>query len=213
MNTKYFVCSFFTFTRSLGNGERIDMVDLLGQRKGKIVRSKRKDTRRKMMDIAMLIIDLQKGILASEESKETVRDAVEYINEVSGYFRKAGKPVIVIQDREVGEGPGSEGYELIDELEVEETDIQVSKVHSNSFYETQLETILHELGVEFLVISGFAAEYCVLFTYNGARERGFGASLLQHGIVGMTKKGVRDTQIVRPVISYEALKFFLKGSE
>lgn len=162
------------------------------------------------MNIAMLIIDLQKGVLESEESKETVKDAVEYINEVSGYFRKAGKPVIVIQDVGVDGGPGSEGYELIDGLEVEETDIQLEKVHANSFYETQLEKILHDLDVEFLVISGFAAEYCVLFTYNGARERGFGTSLLQHGIAGMTKKGVRDIQILRPVISYEALRFLFK---
>jgi nicotinamidase-related amidase len=162
------------------------------------------------MNIAMLIIDLQKGVLESEESKETVKDAVEYINEVSGYFRKAGKPVIVIQDVGVDGGPGSEGYELIDELIVEETDIQLAKVHANSFYETQLEKILHDLDVEFLVISGFAAEYCVLFTYNGARERGFGTSLLQHGIAGMTKKGVRDIQILRPVISYEALRFLFK---
>ncbi len=162
------------------------------------------------MNIAMLIIDMQKGCSVTEENKETMGAAVEYINEVSGYFRKAGKPVVVVQDREVGEGPGSKGYELIDELVVADTDILVSKVHANSFYETQLESILHDLDVEFVVVSGFAAEYCVLFTYNGARERGFGVSILQHGIGGMTKQGVRDAENLRPVISYEALKFFLK---
>lgn len=162
------------------------------------------------MNIAMLIIDMQKGCIVNEESRETMAAAVETINEVSGYFRKAGKPVVVIQDREVDDGPGNEGYEVIDELEVADTDILVSKVHANSFYETQLETILHDLGIEFLVISGFAAEYCVLFTYNGARERGFDTSLLQHGVAGLSKARVQDTLLLRPTISYEALQFFLK---
>ena len=162
------------------------------------------------MNIAMLIIDMQKGCMEMGDSRETMLLATEYINEVSSYFRKAGKPVIVIQDREVDGGPGNEGYEVIDQVVVEETDIMLSKIHSNSFHETQLESILHDLGVEFLVITGYAAEYCVLFTYNGARERGFGASLLQHGLAGLSKARVEDTQLIRSVISYEALEFFLK---
>jgi len=162
------------------------------------------------MNIAMLIIDMQKGCMEMDDSRETMLLATEYINEVSGYFRKAGKPVIVIQDRSVDEGPGSKGYEVIDELVIDETDILIAKTHNNSFHETQLESILHDLGVEFLVISGYAAEYCVLFTYNGARERGFGASLLQHGLAGLSKVRVEDTQLIRSVISYEALEFFMK---
>ena len=164
------------------------------------------------MNIAMLIIDMQKGCIINEESKETMDAAVEYVNEVSGYFRKAEKPVVVIQDRSVGDGPGSDGYGLIDDLVVADSDILLSKSHSNSFYETQLENILHDLGVEFLVISGFAAEYCVLFTYNGARERGFGAALLQHGIGGLSKERVKDTQLVRSMISYDAVDFLIKAT-
>lgn len=61
------------------------------------------------------------------------------------------------------------------------------------------------------MISGYAAEYCVLFTYGGAKERGFDVSLLQHGIAGLSKARVQDTQLIRPVISYEALKFLMKG--
>lgn len=67
------------------------------------------------------------------------------------------------------------------------------------------------MGVEFLVISGFAAEYCVLFTYNGARERGFGVALLQHGIGGLSKERVKDTQLIRSVISYDAVDFLIKA--
>jgi nicotinamidase-related amidase len=167
--------------------------------------------RRKMMNIAMLIIDMQKGCLEMGQARETMLEAVDYINEVSGYFRKAGKPVVVIQDMTVDQGPGSPGYEVIDDLVVDETDILVAKTHNNSFYETQLENILHDLGVEFLVVSGFAAEYCVLFSLNGAKERGFGAALLQHGIAGVSKDRVLDTLLIRPVVSYETVAYMLKG--
>ena len=162
------------------------------------------------MKLALLIIDMQKGVLRTEESRETVRSAVEYINEVSGYFRQAQLPVIIIQDVEVDEGPGSKGYELIEELVVDEKDLRFTKKHSNGFYQTDLEDKLHELGIEYLIISGFAAEHCVLFTYNGAIERGFGASLLQHGLAGYSKKRIRDTEDLRNVINHDALSFFLK---
>ena len=146
-----------------------------------------------------------------EPCKDMISDALEYINEVGGIFRKAGKPVILIQDEEVGDGPGSEGYELIDDLKVDESDIRLSKIYSNSFWKTDLQKILEDLNVEFVVVSGFAAEHCVLFTYNGALERGFGASILQHGIAGFDKDRVKDTQNLRAVISYESLEYMLRN--
>ncbi len=163
------------------------------------------------MSIALLIIDMQKEFREMEPCKEMVSNALEYINEVSSLFREAGKPVIVIQDEEAGDGPGSEGYELMDDLDVMESDIHLSKIYSNSFWKTDLERTLKDLDVEFVVVSGFAAEHCVLFTYNGAIERGFGASILQHGIAGLDKSRVKDTQDIRAVISYEALKYILKN--
>lgn len=163
------------------------------------------------MNIALLIIDMQKEFSEMEPCKEMISDAIEYINEVGHFFRKAGKPIILIQDEEVSDGPGSEGYELIDNLEVTESDIRLSKKYSNSFWKTDLEKILRDLNVEFVVVSGFAAEHCVLFTYNGALERGFGASILQHGIAGFDKYRVKDTQNLRSVISYESLEFMLRN--
>jgi len=161
------------------------------------------------MSIALLIIDMQKEFIQDEKFKQSVVDSLEYINETADIFRKAGKPVIIIQDEEAGEGPDSIPYEVMDEIVTNEEDYYISKMYSNSFWKTGLEELLKELKVEFLVISGFAAEHCVLFTYNGALERGYGASMLQHGIAGLDPKRVQDTQLVRAVVSIEALYFFL----
>lgn len=164
------------------------------------------------MSIALLIIDMQKEFSKMEPCKDMLFNALEYINEVGHIFRKAGKPIIIIQDEEAGDGPGSEGYELMDDLEIMDSDIHLSKIYSNSFWKTDLEKILKSLDVEFVVVSGFAAEHCVLFTYNGALERGFGASILQHGIAGFDKDRLKDTQDTRAIISYQALEYMLTNN-
>ena len=162
------------------------------------------------MSIAFLVIDMQKEFEKIERCKENISDAIAYINETTNLFRMAGKPVVFVQDEEAGEGPGSEGYELIDALDVQTSDKLVSKIYSNSFWHTKLEEILEENNIEFVVIAGFAAEHCVLFTYNGAVEREFGAALLQHGIAGFNKKEVKNIQHLRSTVSIETIDFMLE---
>jgi nicotinamidase-related amidase len=156
---------------------------------------------------------MQKEFIEWDDSKKSLQKALEYINETSDVFRKAGKPVIVIQDEESGNGIGSEGYELIEELKMADTDIRISKLYSNGFWKTDLESTLKDLNVEFLVLCGFAAENCVQFTLNGAVERGFNASLLQFGIASRDERQVEMIHNKRPVISIEALEYFLKNNE
>lgn len=161
------------------------------------------------MSIAFLVIDMQKEFYELEHCKETMTSTIDYINETAELFRKTGNPVVIIQDEEAGEGPGSKGYEFIDDIKIEPTDIKISKIFSNAFWKTDLEKILKEKGVKFVVISGFAAEYCVLFTLNGAEERGFGASLLQHGVAGLSKAHVDETHLIRATVSLETIFYML----
>lgn len=163
------------------------------------------------MKTALLIIDMQNGCYEATEEKKIFLEAADYINEVSEMYRSKGLPVIVVQDLEVGEGEGSEAFDLHPSVKVEPTDIRVHKMFSNSFWETNLDSILKEHGIDFLVISGFAAEYCITFTYGGAEERGYNSVLLQHGIAGMEKHAIRDTQRIRPIIAHNALGYFLKN--
>lgn len=160
------------------------------------------------MNIALLIIDMQQDFYNQKPLRDSLTNALEYINVASELFRVAGKPVIVIQDEEAGEGPGSKGFENISDLILKDSDHFIQKFHSNAFWETDLEELLKSLDVQFLIVSGFAAEHCVLFTYNGAIERSFGASLLQHGVAGLEKKNVKSIQLLRSVISLDALDYF-----
>lgn len=161
------------------------------------------------MSIAFLIIDMQKEFIENNKYRDFMESALEYINETSRIFREARLPVVIIQDEEAGEGPGSSGFELVDELIVEESDYHLTKFYSNAFCKTDLEKLLKNLDVDFVFVSGFAAEHCVLFSYNGARELGFGASILQNGVAGCEKEQIEKIQLLRSVTSIETIEYFI----
>ncbi|MMZ70768.1 Isochorismatase family protein [compost metagenome] len=66
--------------------------------------------------------------------------------------------------------------------------------------------MLRSRGVELLIIAGFAAEHCVLFTFNGARERGFKSVILQNGIVSARQDVITSTYRDRNLISYPVVE-------
>ncbi|MCB2300952.1 cysteine hydrolase family protein [Clostridium tagluense] len=162
-----------------------------------------------MSKVALLVIDMQKNCKESTSCRVSFEKAVEYINEISEYFRKKKYPVVIIQDIEAG-GAETDGFKCVEELVVSDNDLFVHKTYSNAFWKTELDTILKSEGVDCIVISGFAAEHCVLFTYNGAIERGYNTFLLQNGIAGFDDDEIKGIQSLRSVVSYGALEYFLK---
>ncbi|MGV8984471.1 cysteine hydrolase family protein [Clostridium sp.] len=162
-----------------------------------------------MSKVALLVIDMQRNCKEATSCKSSFKKAVEYINEISEYFRVKNQSVVIIQDLEAG-GPETEGFKSVEELVISDNDILVHKTYSNAFWKTELDTILKSEGVDCIVISGFAAEHCVLFTYNGAIERGYNTFLLQNGIAGFDDDEIKRIQSLRSVVSYGALEYFLK---
>jgi len=118
--------------------------------------------------------------------------------------------VVIVQHTSNWNKIDSPGYDVVDELDVEDSDYRISKTFCNSFWKTELEDLLKDLDVEFVVCSGFAAQHCVLFTYNGAKERGFKAAMLQNGVLGLEKKHAEQVQLLRDVISIDTLEYLLE---
>ncbi|GIP50615.1 hypothetical protein J53TS2_42060 [Paenibacillus sp. J53TS2] len=162
------------------------------------------------MKPALLIIDMQQAFLNHPRIQSEVAGACEYINAVADMFREAGRPVVVVQDKDGGEG--TPGYEVIPEVKLAESDLRISKAWNNSFWKTDLEQLLREQGTDFVVVCGFAAEHCVTFTFNGAVERGFGAAILQKGILGEHPDSVAAVYRDRSLISYSVIRAILKHS-
>jgi hypothetical protein len=66
------------------------------------------------------------------------------------------------------------------------------------------------LRIELVIISGFAAEHCVLFTYNGAIERGLKPVILQQGILSKYADVITSTYRDRNLISYPVIEYLSK---
>ncbi|CAI7663223.1 unnamed protein product [Penicillium discolor] len=140
-----------------------------------------------------------------------VRGRVEQKGLDHAYVLRSNDHVVVhVQDVEGLEGSSPEEYRIISEVNVNEKDLTVTKESSNAFWQTELESVLKSHGVELVIISGFAAEECVLFTYNGAMERGFRPVMLQNGILSTHQEAVTSTYRDRNVISYPVVDYLIK---
>jgi len=69
--------------------------------------------------------------------------------------------------------PDKPGWRVANRLRPEDDDYFVLKPRHSAFYGTTLDLLLRDLRVHTLIMAGFAANYCVLFTANDAHMRGF----------------------------------------
>jgi nicotinamidase-related amidase len=161
------------------------------------------------MKAALLVVDMQKEFFQEEGSRPSLMEAVPYINYSIDIFRKAGCPVIFVQDKETTE----EGFEVYEGLKVEPTDARIAKEYGSAFWKTELEELLHKQGIEMVAICGYAAEYCVHATYNGAMERDFVPTLIQRAIAGPNPQHIGFIQNICRTTSIMVLDYFLNGKE
>lgn len=68
---------------------------------------------------------------------------------------------------------------VVDELEIAPGDIQVDKFRMSGFWDTPLDSILRNLGVQTVLFSGVNADQCVMCTLQDANFLGYDCVLLQ----------------------------------
>lgn len=135
---------------------------------------------------ALLIVDMlhdfidPSGALYCGEAGSAI---VPFIKEELSRYRAGKKPVIYICDRhrtndaEFETFPrhciaGEKGAAVYEELTPEPGDYIVYKRRYSSFFGTDLDLLLKELGVERIQIVGVCTNICVLYTAADARMRG-----------------------------------------
>ncbi|OJY26064.1 MAG: hypothetical protein BGO98_36390 [Myxococcales bacterium 68-20] len=69
--------------------------------------------------------------------------------------------------------PGLPGRDVCERLRPLPGDYFILKPLHSGFYSTPLELLLRHLGIQSLILTGFAANICLLFTANDARMRGY----------------------------------------
>ncbi len=160
------------------------------------------------MKIGFLVIDMQ-AIHLQDIEKKIVNKACDYINYVSDMIRSKDHVVIHVQDIEDITESNRDLYATIPEIQVRENDLILTKENTNAFWKTELDQMLLNKGVKFIIIAGNAAEHCVLFTYNGAIERGFNAVILQNGILSSNNDVITSTYRDRNIISHPVIKYLI----
>lgn len=74
---------------------------------------------------------------------------------------------------------GSWSAAIVDELATDPSDIHVAKYRMSGFHDTELDSILRNLGVTTLMFAGVNADQCVLCTLQDANFRGYDCLLLE----------------------------------
>jgi nicotinamidase-related amidase len=125
---------------------------------------------------ALVIVDVQNGVVASAHERDAV---VANLARLVERARGQGAPVVWVQHHD-GQNlaKGSESWRIVPELEPAAGEPVVEKTFPDSFEETGLEGLLSELRVGRLVVAGAQTDACIRSTLHGALTRGYDVTLV-----------------------------------
>lgn len=136
-------------------------------------------------EVALLIIDMindfqfDHGPILAKYAK----DISFKILSIKREMKRNGIPIIYVNDHfnllkadlnkiaDACKNPLSEG--IIDTIFPEDDEYFLIKPHYSGFYDTDLHTLLSNLSIKKLIITGISGNICVLFTANDAYMRGY----------------------------------------
>lgn len=131
------------------------------------------------MKPALLIIDMQKALCSGDEAAFDIERVIDRCNLLATKAREEGAPVILIQHEE-DQGSlrfDTAGWQLDERLLVHPDDRRLRKTATDSFYRTNLQSILQSHGIGRLVICGLQSEFCVDSTVRAALALGYPVTL------------------------------------
>jgi nicotinamidase-related amidase len=138
---------------------------------------------------ALLIIDMinKFDFPGGDELLNNTEKIVVPINHLKKRAKKENVPVIYVNDnyglwqdnmddiiKVCKEG---RGRSIIEKIHPDEDEYFIVKPKHSCFFGTQLEILLHQLGVNHLILTGIAGDICVLFTANDAYMREYELSI------------------------------------
>jgi nicotinamidase-related amidase len=165
------------------------------------------------MKPALLVIDIQKNFLEIDPAtKSSLEDAIWFINTTIELFRKKDLPVVCIQhmNEEHELVPGKEGFEIPEDLAIQDSDLRIHKTYGNSFNKTPLEEELRKQGVDTVIVTGFAAEYCVLATYHGARDLDLTPIMLKGSLASGNPENIKFVESICEIMTFGVLSKMLE---
>jgi nicotinamidase-related amidase len=130
---------------------------------------------------ALLIIDMQVALVTGAYQEDEVLDA---INHVIRKARDKKLPIFFIQHNHQSFPPlmkSEDGWQIHPSLAWKESDFNIEKEASDSFYETNLEQQLNQMDISLLLVTGMQTEFCVDATCRSALSKDFNIILVEDG--------------------------------
>jgi nicotinamidase-related amidase len=124
---------------------------------------------------ALLIIDVQNGVVAGTHERDAV---VANIGSLVEKARQEQVPVIWVQQSDERLVSGSDDWRIVPELTPGGAEPLVDKHYADSFEGTTLETVLSGFGVGRLVVVGAQTDECIRSTIHGGFVRGYDVTLV-----------------------------------
>jgi nicotinamidase-related amidase len=136
---------------------------------------------------ALVVVDLQKGFLGVPTAPYPFEEVVRQAARLATYFRDHDLPVVLVNV--MGAAPGRtetgrhranrppEWADLVDELDVQESDLRITKQRWGAFHETSLDAVLRGHSVTQIVLTGLATSIGVESTARAAYEHGYNVVL------------------------------------
>ena len=124
---------------------------------------------------ALLVIDVQVGVVAGAHNRDAV---IAAIGGLVDQARSEDVPVVWIQHSSDDLPSGSDEWAYVSELVPAESEPLVHKRYGDSFEDTELEAVLAERRVGRVIVTGAQTDACIRSTLHGAFVRGYDVTLV-----------------------------------
>jgi len=132
---------------------------------------------------ALLLVDLQEGLLLGD-AKHDLAAVLGRLDRLAGEVRRRGGRVVFVQhDGPPGDAfaPQAPGWRLLAAVRRGPADLTVRKTLNDPFVGTALEAELRRLGVDRVLVAGWATDLCVDATVRSATARGLEVVVVADG--------------------------------
>jgi nicotinamidase-related amidase len=124
---------------------------------------------------ALLVIDVQNGVVEKAHERDAV---VANVGSLVERARRERVPVVWVQHSDEQLARESDQWRIVPELSPDDAEPLVEKHYGDAFEDSTLESVLSDLGVGRLVVTGAQTDECVRSTLHGALVRGYDATLV-----------------------------------
>jgi nicotinamidase-related amidase len=161
------------------------------------------------MNVALLIIDVQKAFDNKKWGKRNNLNAEKNMLRLLNEWRQNNMPVINIQHASTDEHsplhPTKSGYDFKDGFEPHKGEVHFTKNVNSAFIGTELEKKLKKLGCTDIVVIGLTTQHCVSTTTRMGANLGFHMHVIRDATAAFELTSFDGTQYSAEAVHHAAL--------